>query len=78
MSVYASADAPVKSLALIVKVEDGLWMALLGGYEGLFPPKQDAELHDFAKKVCMCLTCTVSRPCILESAMQYRSINRSG
>lgn len=45
-------DPPsIGTFGLLMRVEDGMWVVSIGGYEGVHPPKDDAQLLEWGKQV---------------------------
>lgn len=49
--IYCMAQAPIKTLGIIIKTEGGTWMVGVGGYQGHHPPFQDDKILQWAEKV---------------------------
>jgi hypothetical protein len=45
------AEAPESSIAYLWRVEGGMWVVGVGGYQGRHPSLNDAQLMEFAEEV---------------------------
>lgn len=50
-SVVCFPNPPVRTLALLLRVEDGLCFVGLGGNEGEYPSRDEQDIREFAAKV---------------------------
>jgi hypothetical protein len=46
------AQAPEKSLGILVRAENGFWQTSVGGFGDKTPPMKDEHIFEWAEKVC--------------------------
>jgi hypothetical protein len=49
--IYAMAQAPEKSLGILVRAENGFWQTSVGGFGDKTPPMKDEQIFEWAEKV---------------------------